>query len=359
MVEVAEGSPSDLILVIADMARSGPPLTNAFVAEFARRLQGRGAALTLALNWIEQRLGESGQTIEQLVQLEARQQAANQVSVSNSIGSLRLLGAMNWRDFVESLSSVEQTLRADPAAVYPAMDFSTRDHYRHVIEEIAELSPRSETEIARRAVALASAAAAAAGGETGSGADPRQAHVGFYLLGAGRARLEREVHAKLPRSAALARRAHAHALPLYAGAICALTLLLGARLMFEVHGEIAWPWWGESLFALGLVLATSQLVVSLVNWVVTLFVQPQPLPRMDYGNGIARRVAHAGRGADDARQPPMRSNRSSRRSRCASSPTATRTCAMGCLTDFHDAAAEHVDGDDAAGSNSPRRGSPR
>ena len=100
MVAVAESSPSDLILVIADMARSGPPLTTAFVAEFARRLQGRGTALMLALQWLEQRLGENTESIEQHVQLEARQQAANQVSVSNSIGSLRLLGAMNWPDFV-------------------------------------------------------------------------------------------------------------------------------------------------------------------------------------------------------------------------------------------------------------------
>ena len=97
MLDVAEKSPSDLILVIADMARSGPRLTNAFVAEFARRLQGQGAALALPLTWTEQRLADSGQTIEQLVQLEGQQQAANQVTVSNSIGSLRLLGAMDWR----------------------------------------------------------------------------------------------------------------------------------------------------------------------------------------------------------------------------------------------------------------------
>ena len=98
-------------------------MTSAFVAEFARRLQGRGAALALPLTWIEQRLAESGQTIEQLVQAESQQQAADQVSISNSIGSLRLLGAMDWREFVETLSVVEQTLREDPAGVYARMDF--------------------------------------------------------------------------------------------------------------------------------------------------------------------------------------------------------------------------------------------
>ena len=47
--------------------------------------------------------------------VETQEQAADQVSIGNSIGSLRLLGAMNWREFIESLSGVEQTLRSDPA----------------------------------------------------------------------------------------------------------------------------------------------------------------------------------------------------------------------------------------------------
>ncbi|MGB0129666.1 MAG: cyclic beta 1-2 glucan synthetase, partial [Rhodocyclaceae bacterium] len=86
MTEVAEKDPKSLILVIADMARSSPPMVSAFVAELARRLQGRGPALALPLTWIAQRLSESGLTIEQLVQLENQQQAADQVSISNSIG---------------------------------------------------------------------------------------------------------------------------------------------------------------------------------------------------------------------------------------------------------------------------------
>ncbi len=111
MTEIAEKDPKSLILVIADMARSNPPLVSSFVAEFSRRLQGQSPALALPLTWIEQRLSESGLTIEQLVQAENQQQAADQVSLSNSIGSLRFLGAMDWREFVETMSAVE----ADPA----------------------------------------------------------------------------------------------------------------------------------------------------------------------------------------------------------------------------------------------------
>ena len=85
MISVAEKDPTNLILVIADMARSNPPLVNSFVAALARRLQGQSSALALPLTWIEQRLSASGSTIEQMVQSETQSQAANQLSISNSI----------------------------------------------------------------------------------------------------------------------------------------------------------------------------------------------------------------------------------------------------------------------------------
>ena len=50
MTAIAEKDPKSLILVIADMARSGPPMVGSFVAEFARRLQGKSPALALPLD---------------------------------------------------------------------------------------------------------------------------------------------------------------------------------------------------------------------------------------------------------------------------------------------------------------------
>src|SRR3989304_1434090 len=146
------------------MARSSPPMVSSFVAELARRLQGQSPALALPLTWIEQRLFDDGLTIEQLVQSETQKQAASQVSISNSISSLRFLGAMDWRVFVETMSVVEQKLQEDPGGVYGKMDFATRDRYRHVVEEIAKNSRYSEREVARRAIQLAREGAARKGG---------------------------------------------------------------------------------------------------------------------------------------------------------------------------------------------------
>src|SRR5512143_3125286 len=192
MLEIAEKDPKSLILLTADMARSDPPMLSSFVAEFARRLQGQSTALALPLTWIEQRLSESGLTIEQRVQLQNQQMAPDQVSISNSIGSLRFLGAMDWRAFVETMSVVDLVLREDPGGAYGRMDFTTRDRYRHIIEKIAKRSRLHEVDVAGQAIRLAGECAAR------NGPDDRAAHVGLYLSDKGLPRMERAAGVRLP-----------------------------------------------------------------------------------------------------------------------------------------------------------------
>ena len=74
------------------------------------------------------------------MQSESQRQATDQVSISNSIASLRFLDATDWREFVEATSVVERSLREDPQGVYGKMSFATRDRYRHVVEKIARNS---------------------------------------------------------------------------------------------------------------------------------------------------------------------------------------------------------------------------
>ena len=262
MTETAQTDPKSLILVIADMARSGPPMVSTFVAELARRLQGQGPALALPLSWIEQRLAESGLTIEQLVQSENQQQATDQVSISNSIGSLRFLGAMDWREFIETMSVVEQTLREDPRGVYGKMDFATRDRYRHVVEKLAKNSRRSESEVARSAIALTQAAAR-------QGGDDRAAHVGFYLVDKGLGALERRVEVRPSVSAGLRRLGRRCPLCAYLGTILLLTGLLTGTALVWAHATGARGWVLALVGVLSLTCA-SQLAVALVNWLTTL-----------------------------------------------------------------------------------------
>jgi cyclic beta-1,2-glucan synthetase len=276
LIECAEQTPHRLILLVAELAKLNPPLSPAFVAEVTRRLQGHSATFSVPLTWIEHRLAEQGQSIEQLVKADGQNQAVNQVSISNSISALRELNAIDWREFVESLSVVEQTLREDPSGVYSRMDFSSRNRYRQIVEETAKNSPLSEPDVARHAITLAKTAA------TLHGISHRTAHVGFFLIDQGQAEFERVTLRRQPITRRFARQCRAAALPTYVGSILLLSLLVtwGVMSVTGMSGMCRWA-------ATGLLfLCATQLSVSLINWLSTFLVSPQRLPRLDFSTGI-------------------------------------------------------------------------
>ncbi len=359
MTVTAEQDPKSLILLIADMARSNPPMSTAFVAEFARRLQGQGAALALALTWVEQLLAESHQTIEQFVQSESQRQASAQVSISNSIASLRFLGAMDWREFVESMSRVERALRTDPGGVYGRMDFSTRDVYRHVIEAMAKRSDLAEHEIAARAVQLARDAADVDAGDANKSGNnnigSRMAHVGYYLIDKGLPALERAAEVRTPRffgrrtvadkKNSLRPSRRQRFLWLYPASIALITLVVTAVLIREAQLNALAD--GELLvIGIASLLAATQLAVALTNWLATLLVIPSPLPRMDFSQGIPvesrtlviipTMLTHAASidNLIEALEVRFLANRDA-------------NLHFGLLTDFRDASQETLAGDDA------------
>ncbi|HEY5297339.1 MAG TPA: glucoamylase family protein [Verrucomicrobiae bacterium] len=273
---IMESNPSRLIVVMGEMAQNLPALSRPFVAEFWRRMQEKSPPIKLAVSWIEERVAEEGLTVSQLVQSESQNQAATQVSVGNCIGSLRFLDAMDWQDFVENQSVVEKTLRGDPAEIYPKMDFATRDLYRHSVERIARHSKKTEPEVAALAIELAQKNAG----------DARKAHVGFYLTGKNVEILERAVAVKLSQWDLLLRAARRRPLLFYLGGIFAATLAFTIPLIcFGAAAEM--PWWTLILLAMLALLCASQAAVAFINWLATIFVKPSPLPRLDFSKGIS------------------------------------------------------------------------
>nr|WP_208619597.1 glucoamylase family protein [Xanthomonas populi] len=272
----AAAQPKDVVLLVADMARSQPPATGAFVAELTRGIQGRGPVLSMASAWVEQWLASEGHSVEGLVHAESQRQAAEQVAISNSIGSLRFLDEMDWRDFVEAMSVVEQTLRKDPADVYARMDFHTRDTYRHVVEHLAQRLDRDEPAVAERVLQLAA--------QPGSDS-PVATHVGYYLVDAGlpllRAALRDPAAPGTPKPPRP--RARRVALPVYLLPIAVISVLWSGVLLQGVSALPPVLWWITAGIAL---LAASELGIALVNWVATLWVRPHLLPRMDLRAGI-------------------------------------------------------------------------
>ncbi|MDA3900755.1 MAG: cyclic beta 1-2 glucan synthetase [Spirochaetes bacterium] len=284
ILEVVEKDPKNLILTVAEMAHLKPPLNSAFVAELSRRLHGQSAALALPLTWIEQQLSEAGLTVNQLVQSEIQQQAANQVSMSNTIGSLRFLNSMNWHDFVESLSVIEHTLSEDPAGYYRGMDFATRDLYRHVIEKGAKKSRGNLTEhaVAKKAIRLARKGAGS------HGTADRRAHVGYYLIDKGYREFKSIIKMRYSPAAALKEAGTLIKLSLFITCIIIFAAIFtyGIATKFYSGGIDGFDGWTLGLFAAITFVCALHPAIALTNRLAALIVEADLIPRMDFSKGV-------------------------------------------------------------------------
>ncbi len=282
MLATAEREPKQLIQLLAKFANADVPLTAPFVEEFYARLQAQGPSMAFVQTWVEQKLLEQGVSATQLSAVAARTAATNQISIANSIGSLRFIGTMDWRHYVESLSVVEQTLREDPTGIHAGQDFATRDRYRHVVEDVARGCAHcscSELEVAREAIAFAQTAAERLG------TNDRSAHVGYYLVDHGRQSLERKLGCRLSWKLRAGRVLRRFRLPLYLGPILLLTALSTSVVLFPFggFGPGDWRYW---FFTITGIIGISALAVPLVNLLLTLVLPPRALPRLDFSRGI-------------------------------------------------------------------------
>src|SRR3569623_2937214 len=122
MLAMAESEPRRLIQLLAEFANANVALTAAFVEEFSARMQTHYPSLAFVQTWMEHQLTDIGSSAAQLLQSAIGAAGANQISIANSISSLRFISATDWREFVETLSVTEQILREDPAGMYAGQD---------------------------------------------------------------------------------------------------------------------------------------------------------------------------------------------------------------------------------------------
>ena len=264
----------------ADIAtRSAGPLSDVFAAELAKRLRDQDPRTTPALGWLEERLRLQGASIDGVVQHAQQRLGASNVTVRNVITSMRLISDIDWADLFESVSLVDEHLRASSG--FAAMDFPTRNLYRSAIEDLARGSPLPELAIADQAMSAAHAAREAASGavEVGRVGDP-----GYHLIAEGRPALERSIGFRPPVRLRIGRFGVRLGIGGYAGAILSVTVLL--------MGLAVWALWlpgmGEWLVlftAIGF-LPVVEVATALVNRAVAHLFGAATLPGLELAAGV-------------------------------------------------------------------------
>ncbi|MBP8640563.1 MAG: hypothetical protein KBI01_06655 [Oscillospiraceae bacterium] len=162
--------------------------------------------------------------------------------------TLRALSTLDFSEFLESVDKTEQILKRDPAEVYPSMSEKTRNHYKRRVEKLAKAYHVSEYRIAEHVLGLAQASDGAA------------RHVGYWLFT--RPMDENKV---------------SHSGEIYISLNLLITLALSLTLAFAEKSV---------LLGLLLLLPISELVKSIIDYILLSFTRPAHIPRMELENGV-------------------------------------------------------------------------
>jgi cyclic beta-1,2-glucan synthetase len=273
-----EAEPAAVVLRPFESTR----LSRSFAVQLIQRLRDQDPAVTPALRWLDERLAAQGTTADEIVREEHQLQGATNVTVRNVITSMRLISEIDWADFFESVSLIDEALRAE--SDFAAMDFPTRDRYRHAIEALASGSGHTEIEVARRALEAARRAGAEPT-EAGDATPRREQDPGYYLISNGRRALERELVYRTPMRGWFVRATAAASIGGYLGAIVLVTgCLLAGALLGAAGSEIS----GAALLVLALlaVIPASDAAIVLVNRVITTQFAPRALPGLELRDGV-------------------------------------------------------------------------
>ncbi|HSD73137.1 MAG TPA: protein ndvB, partial [Steroidobacteraceae bacterium] len=250
------------------------PFPRPFVVQLVQRLRDQDPKVTPALVWLEERLAAQGTTAETVVRDEHQRQAGSTVTVRNIITSMRLISELEWSEFFETVSLVDDALRTN--SDFAQMDFATRNLYRSSIEELARGSTLTELEIARAAVAASS---------TDPGVAARQRDPGYHLIGSGRRAFETVIGYRAPLSRLPDRWIKERATGIYIGAVFLVSaiVLVTALLALATHRVSDWK-----LVLLGLVglIPALDTAVAFVNRVVTGIFGPTILPGLALREGV-------------------------------------------------------------------------
>jgi cellobiose phosphorylase len=273
--ELVANNKDDLLEALEVQIDEMGGLSPSYVEHLLRKLRKEGMETGEITDFIDRRLFEMDKTIKAIVEQEHQEQAARKISIGNSITSLNIVSVLDWNDIFESLCAVHEILREDPVNVYPRMDFETRDYYRHQVEQIAKKLGISQTNVARKAVECAARAYS-------QKKDSRAGHVGYYIVGRGR----KELFARLGR-ANVRDNFHNYSIYTYLSPVLLVTgLIVLAFIIYAYEASEVGNAFVSILAGLIVLIPSSDISVSLVNWIFTHRIPPGFLPKIEFREGI-------------------------------------------------------------------------
>lgn len=267
LLSYKDRKPEELLSIAKESMRQLEEINSSYGEHLLNMLKKHGVEIAPIIHYIDERLSEQHTTSESIAHLEHKEQAARQVSMGNSITSLRFISTLDWKIIFEELSQVERILRKDPSGIYPGMDFLSRDHYRHEVEKLSKKLKVSEIKVAKKLIECA---------------DEGGKHIGYYLF-----REEKEL--------LLNKIGHQGTAIRFSAGIYFLSIIFAIflieLLMLNYSYKEGETGFKTIIIILALLIPASDIAVSTVNWIFIHLKPPAFLPKLELKEGIPEDAA--------------------------------------------------------------------
>ncbi|WP_073993587.1 GH36-type glycosyl hydrolase domain-containing protein [Parasporobacterium paucivorans] len=264
-----------------------------FLEHLFYRMRRSGRRYSDILRYIDESLDKFDTTTEILAQKAHNAQAVSTVSLGNCIVSLKHLSSRNWIDLFDAASYLEKILQKDPGEIYSQMDINSRYFYKKRVETIAKTYGVSELFIAREALRLAqNAMPDIQTAIDDDSLDNRRQHIGYYIVGNGLKVLEDGQKRNTKFLAKPKKSIEDHQGIIYMLSIILFTVLLTLLILSYTMNHISGnPYLYLILTVAAAIIPASEIVISIINWVVCKVKNPAVFPRLELKEGIPENLS--------------------------------------------------------------------
>ncbi len=250
-----------------------------FIEHMSYRLKRYGKQAYGYLDALETEVMKMGTSVSEIIKKEHFDIAVRKVIIGNCIKSMKEIGRINFLEIFENINGVEEVLKQDPSGVYENMDYKTKAYYRNKIKEISKRTKISEIYITKKALELCQKSEP----ESNTQDNAKQTHIGYYLIDEGEKELYKalQTNKKPPRTK--------KSVVGYISLLFILTLLPTIALGIYYKNQTN-LWWGIGI-AIIMLIPISAITSQCVQFILSKWVKPSLIPKMDYAYGIPKNQA--------------------------------------------------------------------
>ncbi len=239
-----------------------------FVEYMAYTLKRYGKKGYQYLKALEEMVEMTGSTVSDIIKKEHFDIAVKKVLMSNYITSIKKIQRIDFLEIFQKLNGVEEILNNDPANVYSKMDYKTKAYYRNKIKEISTKTKISEIYIAKKILEISNK----------SPKNTKQEHVGYYLIDNGIDELYEQLNYKLNKKMDSNKKTK-----IYILAITIFSIIISALMSLTLNSKNSWI---LIISFIVFLIPASEIVIQIIQYILSKFVKPKMIPKIDFSNGI-------------------------------------------------------------------------